>query len=80
MLYISISSLILVFFILFLKALAYMNNSITIVKERGIKVDIYRLYKTSKLKLVIITITPSITFIFKRIYIGLAISIILLDI
>ena len=57
-----------------------MNNSITIVKERGVKVDVYRLYETSKLKLVIIIIAPSITFIFKRIYIGLVISIVLLDI
>jgi hypothetical protein len=77
--YISISSLILVFFILFLKALARVNNSITIVKERGIKADVYRLYETSKLKLVIIIITPSITFILERIYIGLATSIVLLD-
>jgi hypothetical protein len=55
------------------------NNSITIVKERGIKVDVYELYETSKLKLVIIIITPSITFIFERIYISLATSIVLLD-
>jgi hypothetical protein len=80
MLYISISSLILVFFIFFLKALAYINNSIIIVKERDIKVNTYELYETNKLKLVIIIITPSIIFIFKRIYIGLAISIVLLDI
>ena len=75
--YISISSLILVFFILFSKALARVNNSVTIVKERGIKVDVYKLYKTSKS--VIITIALSIAFIFKRIYTGLATSIVLLD-
>jgi len=56
------------------------NNSITIVKERGVKVDIYRLYETSKLKLIIIIIAPSIIFIFERIYISLATSIVLLDI
>jgi len=56
-----------------------MNNSITIVKERGIKVDAHKLYETSKLKLVIITITPSITFIFERIHTSLATSIVLLD-
>jgi hypothetical protein len=57
-----------------------MNNSITIVEERGIKVDIYGLYETSKSKSVIIIIAPGITFIFERIYTGPAISVVLLDI
>lgn len=50
-----------------------MNNSIIIVKEKYIKVNIYKLYKTSKLKLIIIIITFNNTFIFKRIYIYLII-------
>jgi hypothetical protein len=77
--YIYISSLILVFFILFSKASARMNNSITIVKDRGIKADANRLYGTSKSKLVIIKIAPSIAFIFERIHITIAMSIVLLD-
>jgi hypothetical protein len=74
--YISISSLILVFFILFPKASARVNDSITVVEERGIKADVYRLYETSKSKLVITTIAPGITFIFERIYTGPATSIV----
>jgi hypothetical protein len=72
--YISISSLILVFFILFPKASARVNDSITAVEERGVKADAYRSYETSKSKLVITTIAPGITFIFERIYTGPATS------
>ena len=66
--YIGISSLILVFFILFLKESACVDNSVTTIKEIGIIVDVYRLYRTSILKLVTTTITPNITFIFERIH------------
>jgi len=66
--YIGISSLILVFFILFLKESACVDNSVTTVKEIGITVDVYRLYETSILKSVTTTIAPNITFIFKRIH------------
>jgi hypothetical protein len=53
------------------------NNSIIIIKERSVKVNIYKLYETSKS--VIITIAFNITFIFKRIYISLTTFIILLN-
>jgi hypothetical protein len=53
------------------------NNSVTVVKERGVEVDTHRLYETSKS--VIITIAPGIAFIFKRIYTGLATFAVLLD-
>jgi hypothetical protein len=77
--YISISSLILVFFILFPKALARVNDSVTAVEERGVKADAHGSYETGKSKSVITTIAPSIAFIFERIYTGLATSIVLPD-
>jgi hypothetical protein len=53
-----------------------MNNSITTVEERGVKADVYRLYETSKSKSVITIIAPGITFIFERIHIGPATSVV----
>jgi len=75
--YIRISSLILVFFILFSKASARINNSITIIEERGIEADANRLYETGKSKSIITKIALSIAFIFERIYTTIATFVIL---
>jgi hypothetical protein len=62
--YIRISSLILVFFILFSKALAYVNDNATAAEERGIEADAHGSYETGKSKSVMTKITPGIAFIF----------------
>jgi hypothetical protein len=66
--YTSISSLILAFFILFPKALARVNDSVTAVQERLVEADARGSYKTSKSNSVITTIAPAIVFIFERIH------------
>jgi hypothetical protein len=72
--YINISSLILVFFILFPKASASVNDSVTTVEERGVEADAHGSYETGKLKSAITTIAPGIAFIFERIQTGPATS------
>jgi hypothetical protein len=66
--YIRISSLILVFFILFSKASACVNDNATAVEERGIEADAHGSYETGKSVSVMTKITPGIAFIFERIH------------